>query len=203
MGGILAEKLHWGKNDSKWNTAISSAGVSGLIIGSFAIEPLLRYTGRRKAIMLTALTSMVSVIPTVILQEWCIILGKFFFGLSAGGLIVASSIYLNETVPVKYSTTFGFTTNFGVIIGIMLCLCLGVALPDPSKDAKAAKDDDFWMVISLFPAGIALITMLPWLFCYKYDSLKTYLQSESGSEAREEGVQLVSRVYKCQNEKQG
>ena len=42
VGGILAQKLEWGDKDTKYNTAISSAGVSGLIIGSFVINPILK-----------------------------------------------------------------------------------------------------------------------------------------------------------------
>ena len=97
--------------------------------------------------MLTSLLCMCAVVPTAFLNLYSILVGKFFFGLAAGGLIVASSIYLNESVPAEHSSTFGFTTNFGVICGIMLCLLMGIALPDPKQDAAAAMTDEFWRVI--------------------------------------------------------
>ena len=81
--------------------------------------------------MLTSLLCILAVIPTVIVNIVPILIGKFFFGLASGGLIVASSLYLNETVPVEHSASFGFTTNFGVICGIMVCLLMGAALPNP------------------------------------------------------------------------
>lgn len=57
---------------------------------------------------------------------------KFVFGFACGCLIVASSLFLNETIPAESSHVFGFSTNFGVICGITLCLVLGFGLPtDP------------------------------------------------------------------------
>ena len=66
VGGILSQKLDWGDNEDPYNTAISSSGVSGLIIGSFGIDPLLKKLGRRKSIMFTSFLCIVAVIPTVI-----------------------------------------------------------------------------------------------------------------------------------------
>ena len=197
VGGILSQKADWGSNEDAYNTAISSSGVSGLIIGSFAIEPLLKKIGRRKAIMLTSFLSIPAVIPTIIVNIFSICIGKFFFGLTAGSLIVASSIYLNETVPVEHASTFGFTTNFGVIIGIMTCLLMGAGLPDPNDDPQAAKDNTYWMVISLFPAGIGALNLLLWLCFFKLESLKCCLASENGED---EARQNVRKIYKAENE---
>ena len=182
VGGILSQKLNWGDKETPYNTAIASCGVSGLIIGSFAIDLLLKKIGRRKSIMLTSFMCIISVIPTVFLSLISILLGKFFFGLAAGGLIVASSLYLNETVPVEHSSTFGFTTNFGVICGIMLCLLIGAGLPDPVEDPEAAEDDNLWIVISLIPALIGGINLLLWLFIYRLESIKSCLSAKNGSD---------------------
>lgn len=175
VGGILAVKLNWGENSTRNNTAISSAGVSGLIIGSFAIDIVLRKIGRRKSIMLTSLICIIGVIPTIFLSLASILVGKFIFGLAAGGLIVASSLYLNETVPNEHSSTFGFTTNFGVICGIMVCLLMGVGLPDPVKSPVQAYDTSYWIIINLMPAFIGAINLLLWLFIFKLDSIKACL----------------------------
>jgi len=146
--------------------------------------------------MLTSSLVILSVIPTVIVSLVSILIGKFFFGLAAGGLIVASSIYLNETVPVEHSAAFGFTTNFGVICGIMICLLMGAALPDPVQDPQAAKDDNIWMVISLFPALISGLNLLIWLCFFKLESLKSCMCSDNESGARLN----VQKIYKAEDE---
>lgn len=195
VGGILSQKLDWGDNETRNNTAISSAGVSGLIIGSFVINPILNLIGRRQSIIWTSFGCILGVIPTVFLSLVAILIGKFLFGLAAGGLIVASSLYLNETVPNEHSTSFGFTTNFGVICGIMICLLMSAALPDPKTDPQAAKDDKFWIVISLFPALIGFINMVLWLFVFKLESIKACLASPEGSKYFEQGKLHVSKIY--------
>ena len=120
---------------------------------------------------------IVSVIPTVFLNIASILIGKFALGLSAGGLIVASSLYLNETVPVEHSYKFGFTTNFGVICGVMLCLGIGAALPDPKKSPAEAEANTFWIFISSFAAIIGAVNLLLWLFVFKHESVKACLYS--------------------------
>ena len=43
-----------------------------------------------------------------------LLFGKLIYGIAASVVIVASSLYLNETVPVEKSAVFDFTTNFGL-----------------------------------------------------------------------------------------
>ena len=97
------------------------------------------------------LMACLGVIPTLFLNIWAILVGKLVFGVASGTLIVASSIYLNETVPVEKSQTFDFTTNFGVILGMTICLLLGLGLPDASSDIEAAKVTQFWRFINGVP----------------------------------------------------
>ena len=139
VGSILEAQFGW-EHDiqaKKWNTAISSAAISGLIIGSFTAGKILA-DGRRKAIILMSLLACLSIVSTLFLNIWAILIGKFIFGIASGTIIVASSIYLNETVPVEWSSTFDFTTNFGVILGITICLVTGLALPDPTTELEEA-----------------------------------------------------------------
>lgn len=112
---------------------------------------------------------------------------------------MASSLYLNETVPNEHSTSFGFTTNFGVICGVMVCLLMGAVLPDPVTHPQNAKDDNFWIVINLFPALIGLINMILWLFVFKFESIKACLSSKEGTKYFEQGKLHVSRLY-CEDD---
>ena len=112
---------------------ISSAGIVGLITGSFTCGHLLS-AGRRKIIIQMIILACIAIIPTLFLNKWAIIIGKFTLGLASGSIIVASSIYLNETVPVEKSSLFGFSINFGVVLGMTICFVLGLGLPNVRKD---------------------------------------------------------------------
>lgn len=137
VGRVLEAQFGW-EHDTEakqWNTVISSTSITGLVVGSFAAGYLLK-TGRRSTIMSMNVLACLAVIPTMFLDIRAILVGKFIFGLASGAIIVASSLYLNETVPAEKSSTFAFTTNFGAVLGITICLALGLGLPDASMEPE-------------------------------------------------------------------
>ena len=137
----------------------------------------------------------IGVIPTLFLNVWAILAGKFVFGLASGAIIVASSIYLNETVPVEKSATFDFTTNFGVILGITICLVLGLGLPDASTDPEAAKSTQFWRVINGMPILFGTISLLNWLCFFRFESLKFCFTMNDHESAKDQ----IKRIYSLAN----
>ena len=176
VGSILEAQFGWEHEveAKKWNTAISSASISGLIIGSFTAGKLLS-NGRRKAIILMSLIACLSIVPTLFLNIWAILIGKFIFGIASGTIIVASSIYLNETVPVEQSSKFDFTTNLGVILGITICLVAGLALPDPNVELVVAQTTQIWRLISSMPILFASMSLFNWLCFFKHEPVKFYI----------------------------
>ena len=128
VGSELAKQFDWKEEATEWNTAISSISIFGLIIGSFTAIFFVR-KGRRNTIIWMSFVGIIGIIPTLFLNIWLILAGKLIYGFSAGVMIVAASLYLQETVPAVKSATFDFTTNFGVILGITINLVAGFALP--------------------------------------------------------------------------
>lgn len=111
--------------------------VGGLVVGSFVVVPLLK-RGRRKVIIYMNIIASFGIIATCFANIYALLIGKFVFGFASGALIVAGSIFQNESMPAERGYWFGFTTNFGVIIGISLVLALGFGLPDPTADPIGA-----------------------------------------------------------------
>ena len=120
--------MQWGDDADSINSRISSVAIIGLIIGSFAAGFFVK-NGRRQCIIYMSVLCVVGIVPTLFLNVWFIMIGKLIYGFSASVIIVASSLYLQETVPAEKSATFDFTTNFGVIFGITICLVSGFGLP--------------------------------------------------------------------------
>ena len=116
-----------------WNTVVSSTGIVGLIVGSFGAGLVVK-EGRRKSIISMSVICVLGIVPTLFLNIWAILFGKFVYGVAASVMIVASSLYLQETVPAEKSATFDFTTNFGVILGITINLVMGLILPQDSEE---------------------------------------------------------------------
>ena len=174
VGSILALQLNWDSPDVEgsaklWNTVISSSGIVGLIVGSFTAGFVVK-AGRRKSIILMSIVAVAGIVPTLFLNVWAIIAGKFIYGLAASVIIVASSLYLQETIPAEKSAAFDFTTNFGVIFGITINLVLGLILP--TDDAGKEADNVRWRIILALPLAFIAVQLVLWLLIFKLESLK-------------------------------
>ena len=74
----------------------------------------------------------------MVLNFRAIVLGKFLFGVAAGGLHVAGAKMLDETVPVEMLGAFGIATNIYICLGIKLATLIGIGLPK-EHDVEAYK----------------------------------------------------------------
>lgn len=135
--------------------------------------------------------AFLGIIPTLYVNIRGILIGKFIFGLASGTIIVASSIYLNETVPVEKSSSFDFTTNFGVILGVTICLGLGLGLPDPSVDLEEAKATEFWKYINGMPLLFTSVSVINWVCFFKHESLRFCYTIKDHDMAK----QQIARIY--------
>ena len=117
-----------------------------------------------------SIVAVAGIVPTLFLNVWAIIAGKFIYGLAASVIIVASSLYLQETIPAEKSAAFDFTTNFGVIFGITINLVLGLILP--TDDAGKEADNVRWRIILALPLAFIAVQLVLWLLIFKLESLK-------------------------------
>ena len=70
----------------------------GITVGSFAANIFVEY-GRRKTIIACNLVIIVATVMTLILNFWLIVIGKLIFSIAAGMILIATNLYLNETIP--------------------------------------------------------------------------------------------------------
>ena len=180
--------MHWGDNADSNNARVSSVAIIGLIIGSFAAGFFVK-NGRRQCIIYMSILCVVGIVPTLFLNIWSIMIGKFIYGFSASVIIVASSLYLQETVPAEKSATFDFTTNFGVILGITICLVSGFGLP--TSEQGKVDDQVYWRVILGFPLVFIVLQLILWISVFKLESLKNCFALKEYDQAR----QQVAKIY--------
>lgn len=62
-----------------------------------------------------------------------ICIGRLFFGFAAGALVTCANCMLKETVPDAKKKTFCVTVNFGLDLGLMICLFVGLPLTDLTR----------------------------------------------------------------------
>ena len=161
-----------------------------MIIGSFAAGFFVK-GGRRKSIIWMSVLCIFGIVPTLFLNVWSIIIGKFIYGFSASVIIVASSLYLQETVPVEKSATFDFTTNFGVIFGITIDLVVGLGLPVTVEGKQS--DDIYWRLIMATPLIFIFLQLILWFGIFKLESLKYCFSVKDFESAKEQ----LGKIYRA------
>ena len=147
--------------------------------------------GRRKSIIWLSILSIFGIVPTLFLNVWAIIIGKFVYGFSASVIIVASSLYLQETVPVEKSATFDFTTNFGVILGVTIDLVVGLGLPTSAEGRM--NDHTYWRAIVGVPLLFILIQLILWIGVFKLESVKYCFSVKDFDGARDQ----LGKIYRA------
>ena len=68
---------------------------------------------------------------SVVESFWIICIGRLIHGFAAGVLCSAAPQMIGETVPqhlMDYG--FGVSTNVIIMIGVMICMLLGIGIPD-------------------------------------------------------------------------
>lgn len=98
------------ENPELVDTLISSAGIIGLMIGSFAAKPWLDKFSLRSVIRLSLFLSTAAAGMTLFLKFYLILIGRFLFGFFSGVLAVTSAMFLNTVVPVSKARLFGPST---------------------------------------------------------------------------------------------
>lgn len=132
------------------------------MIGSLFASTIVKI-GRRKAILLASIVSLVGALIQFSLSYWVLIVGKIIYGSSAGVLITACALYLSESLPSDKVGTYGFAVNFGVTLGITLILILGAF----NKDLGSNE----WILVAVALPVVAICNFLSWLFILRNEPL--------------------------------
>ena len=141
-----------------------------------------------------SIIAILGIVQTLFLNIWAILVGKFIYGLCASIIIVASSLYLQETVPAAKSAVFDFTTNFGVILGITINLVIGLGLPQ--DDDGRSKDHFYWRFILALPLAFIVVQLILWLAIFRVDSLKYSFSVKDFDACRKQ----LTKIYKVDSQ---
>jgi MFS family permease len=109
---------------------MSSSGILGLVMGTLLSGKFVRKGRRLSAIWLSLLVIASSALQIVWLSVIPICAGRLLFGFASGALVTCANCMLKETVPDSQKKTFCVTVNFGIELGLMICLFVGMPLTD-------------------------------------------------------------------------
>lgn len=99
------------------------------MISAFTAGNFIKY-GKWRMIMLTNCVLIVASGMCLINNFAVILIGRFFWGLSAGAMNTFTPAFISEVSPNEYKGPFGTINQFMVTGGIMITGLLGLAIPN-------------------------------------------------------------------------
>jgi len=127
-GPFLVEHFRLGDLSLGW--AFSSL-LFGCVIGSLAAGRLADFHGRRKALLLVALSFALTSIATGIAPTFPVfIAARFLGGLAVGGASILSPMYVAEISPPSMRGRMGALYQMSIVVGILISYCINYLLRD-------------------------------------------------------------------------
>ena len=111
-----------------------------MMIGAIVATQIIKY-GRRIFLLTFGVLGIGGTAMSLYLNVWVISVGRLLHGLSAGIFMSAGPRMLDETVPIHLLGSFGVYTNVYCNLGVLICLLLGLGLPqqeNPTDEQLAA-----------------------------------------------------------------
>lgn len=112
---------------------MTNAGILGIAVGSLLGGKIITY-GRRRAILIMDIVIIVGTLLTLIRTIPTIIVGRFICGCASGVFNICMSKSISESVPASRASIFQPATNIGIRGAGVICLLLGLTLPEKASD---------------------------------------------------------------------
>ena len=181
---VFKDHFVWDEDQSVlFNTLISTIGLIGSSIGSFAGGKILQY-GRRKGILIFDFVALVG-LTLMMFQELSVLLvGRFIFGFGAGVLSTATTVVIGDMVPAGYSGQFGFLANLSFTAAAMM-----FAYGFDNRDVYDS--EYYWRIIIGCPFLLCLTQIIGLGFIIKEDTTLYLIEHDR----RDEALIMMRRVY--------
>jgi SP family galactose:H+ symporter-like MFS transporter len=100
----------------------------GIVLVMFFMGHLADWIGRKKTLVLSAFTAVVSVVAMVLAHSiWQLIIGRLLVGVASGMLTMTVPLYLTETLPASLrgrgTVAFQLFLTFGILVSTIISWC--------------------------------------------------------------------------------
>ena len=130
--------------------------------------------GRLRVLDMAAVLGIIGAGMTMVLNVYCLLVGRILYGFSLGLLVISWPRYMDEVLPPTSLSFYGGIYAFSIAFGTITAFMLALGLPaDSDKPALAA--DEFWRVIWGLPIPMYLIQLTLMHTIVKYEPPKYLL----------------------------
>ena len=172
--------------DKSYETYFIIGPCIGVILGSLLAGNIMKY-GRKWILVSFNLIGIVGSIMSIFPHYKLIILGRFIYGIGAGGLISIAPRMIQETIPNElFDRGFSATTNTAIDIFILLNTLMLNNLPQyPMETEDELKHSHLWRVIYFIPIPLMLFALILTLCIMKTDTIGYWVQKKNKAKAME------------------
>ena len=115
----------WGDRTDNLETIVTSVTVAGTAVGALGSGSVI-WIGKRKCMLYTGFIVIVSNFLCLFPNWYCLVIGRFFYGICGGSYTVFGSRYISETAPTEIRGPAGSMTQISITFGILIALIVGV-----------------------------------------------------------------------------
>ena len=116
-------------NQDFWKGLITSICSVGAAIGSLTAGNFAKF-GKKKCIHAVNIILIFGCGLTTVKLKEVVVIGRFFFGVSAGAFSVFVPSFISELAPIENKGSLGSITQIMLTLGIFISNVLGIPLPD-------------------------------------------------------------------------
>ena len=164
----VSATLDWGDNKALFITIMAAMMPLGAMFGALTSGFLARKTGRRKALMITDIITIVGSGIIIIPFTATFGIGRLVTGFSAGSFACLVPLYINETAPLEVGGKVGGIVQFQVTLGIVVAYAFALALP--TGDYGSDPLNYLWMAMFGIQSLFALIQLFLYLTVYTMET---------------------------------
>mmetsp|Transcript_11361 Transcript_11361/g.11447 ORF Transcript_11361/g.11447 Transcript_11361/m.11447 type:complete len:441 (-) Transcript_11361:31-1353(-) len=189
----ISATLDWGSNKDYFIPTMNAMMHFGATFGALSAGPLATKKGRRQAILILDIITIIASAFFLIPFTPTFAIGRFLSGFIAGGFCVLSPLFIFEFAPVSISGRIGSLIQLNITLGIVFMYAL--ALPLPTGGYKSNDLNYWWMFMFALQSVFALFQLFLMLMKFKYDTPVWLLEQNR----REEAERSLRQYYDDQS----
>ncbi|OMJ92530.1 hypothetical protein SteCoe_4661 [Stentor coeruleus] len=177
----VSATLGWGGDKDTYVMIMAALMPLGAMFGALSSSVVARKFGRRKALMITDLITLLGTGIIVIPFTPLFAIGRFVTGFVAGMFACLVPLYINETAPLEVGGKVGGIVQFQVTLGIVVAYAIALGLP--TGDYGSDPVNYLWMGMFAFQSIFALIQFFLYMTVYKKETPLWLIENKMYNEA--------------------
>lgn len=173
---------------------LSTASIFGISAGSLFGGDYVQSLGPKKTIIIFNIFGLIGSIMSLQVSFKIMCLGRFFFGLTSGVLLCATSRVLEDTIPAHLvDKGFGTSTNILMQVFTVVLLLTAIGMPDQKDKLETTL---WWRIIYGLQIPFQVLVIILHLCIFKEETVKFCIQIGD----KQQALRAIRKIYSKESE---